>query len=48
MLGNVDGTLEHSTRFVLLDKDSSIRGFYDSSDPEKMSALVKDMRALAR
>jgi protein SCO1/2 len=48
MLGDIDGTLEHSTRFVLLDKDSSIRGFYDSSDPEKMAALVKDMRALAR
>jgi protein SCO1 len=48
MLGDVDGTLEHSTRFVLLDRNSSIRGFYDSSDPEKMAALVKDMRALAR
>jgi cytochrome oxidase Cu insertion factor (SCO1/SenC/PrrC family) len=48
MLGDVDGTLEHSTRFVLLDKHSSIRGFYDSSDPEKMAALIKDMRALAR
>jgi protein SCO1 len=48
MLGDIDGTLEHSTRFVLLDRNSSIRGFYDSSDSEKMAALVKDIRALAR
>jgi protein SCO1/2 len=48
MLGNVDGTLEHSTRFVLIDRHSRIRGYYDSSDPEKMRALLTDLQALGR
>jgi protein SCO1 len=48
MLGNVDGTLEHSTRFVLIDRHSRIRGFYDSSDTEKVSELLRDLRALTR
>jgi protein SCO1/2 len=46
MLGNVDGTLEHSSRFVLVDKQSNIRGFYDSSDAEAIQQLVIDMREL--
>jgi protein SCO1 len=48
MLGNVDGSLEHSTRFVLVDRKSRIRGFYDSSDPEKIQALAADLRTLLR
>ena len=48
MLGNVDGTLEHSTRFVLIDRHSRIRGYYDSSDRESLRALVKDLERLAR
>ena len=48
MLGDVDGRLEHSTRFVLVDQKSRIRGYYDSSDPDKIAALLKDVRALAR
>lgn len=46
MLGNVDGTLEHSTRFVLVDRQSRIRGFYDSSDAEAMQKLTVDMKGL--
>jgi protein SCO1/2 len=45
-LGNVDGTLEHSTRFILVDRESRIRGFYDSSDAEAMQKLVRDLRGL--
>ncbi len=48
MLGNVDGTLEHSTRFVLIDRHSRIRGYYDSSDRDRMRALLKDLKQLAR
>lgn len=47
-LGDVDGSLMHSTRFVLVDRHSRIRGFYDSSDAEKMAQLVTDLKALAR
>jgi cytochrome oxidase Cu insertion factor (SCO1/SenC/PrrC family) len=46
MLGNADGTLEHSTRFVLVDKRSRVRGFYDSSDPESLSKLKSDLGRL--
>jgi len=46
MLGNIDGSLEHSTRFVLVDTQSRIRGFYDSSDTESMDKLTKNLRSL--
>jgi len=48
MLGNVDGTLEHSTRFVLIDRHSRIRGYYDSSDRENLRTLIRDLEKLAR
>jgi protein SCO1/2 len=48
MLGNVDGSLEHSTRFVLIDRKSRIRGFYDSSDREKIRELSRDIRNLLK
>ena len=48
MLSDVDGTLEHSTRFVLIDRESRVRNYYDSSDPESVRQLIGDLRALAR
>ncbi|HET8548105.1 MAG TPA: SCO family protein [Bryobacteraceae bacterium] len=48
MLGDVDGRLEHSTRFVLIDRESRVRNYYDSSDPGSIRQLIADMRALAR
>jgi protein SCO1/2 len=48
MLGAVDGTLEHSTRFVLVDEQSRIRGFYDSSDGESMAKMLEDLKGLAK
>jgi cytochrome oxidase Cu insertion factor (SCO1/SenC/PrrC family) len=48
LLGDIDGRLEHSTRFVLVDQKSRIRGYYDSSDPDRMAALVSDVRALVK
>lgn len=47
-LGNVDGTLEHSTRFVLVDAKSQIRGYYDTSEKGGISKLVDDIHVLAR
>ena len=46
MLGDIDGSLEHSSRFVLIDRHSRIRGFYDSSDAEAMQKLMTDLRDL--
>lgn len=46
-LGPVDGTLEHSTRFVLVDRKGRIRGYYHSNDKESLAQLLKDTRTLA-
>ncbi len=47
-LGDLDGSLEHSTRFVLVDEKSRIRGFYDTSEPENIQKLISDIQALLR
>lgn len=39
----------HGTHFVLVDADLRIRGYYDSSEPERIEALLRDaMRIRAR
>jgi len=45
-LGDVDGSLVHSTRFVLMDRRSRVRGFYSSSDDAAMPHLLHDIRSL--
>ena len=47
-LGNVDATLEHSTRFVLVDRQSRIRGYYDTSESGAIRKLIDNIYALAR
>lgn len=47
-LGNVDGSLAHSTRFVLIDEKSQIRGYYDTSEVDTIPKLVAGVHALAR
>lgn len=43
-LGNVgDGKLEHSTRFVLIDRKGRIRGYYDTTDATALPQLVEDI-----
>ena len=32
----------HSSRFVLVDQKGQIRGYYDTSEPEKMIQLIED------
>lgn len=47
-LGRIDGeNFEHSTRFVLVDGQARIRGYYDSSEPESVRKLIADLRRLA-
>ncbi len=45
-LGDVDGSLVHSTRFVLVDRRGWVRGFYTASDDEALPRLLHDIRAL--
>ncbi len=47
-LGDVNGSLEHSTRFVLIDQKSRIRGYYDSSDPENIQKLITDIQDISK
>ncbi len=46
-LGNLDATLQHSTRFVLVDRQGRIRGYYDTSDSSAIPKLISDVSSLA-
>jgi len=45
-LGDVDGNLNHSTRFVLVDRKGRIRGYYGSSEDGNWKQVVPDIRRL--
>jgi len=45
-VGDVLGKIEHSTKFMLVDKRGEIRGYYSSFDTEGIPALLKDLEAL--
>jgi protein SCO1 len=47
-LNAVDGSLDHSTRFALVDRAARIRGYYASSEDDFMSRLLRDLRQLER
>ncbi len=36
----------HSTRFVLVDAQGAIRGYYDSLDEDSIKKLKRDLEAL--
>lgn len=46
--GAIDGSLTHSTRFTLVDRRGRVRGYYDSSDPEKIRELAADIRIVMK
>ncbi|MCP5110283.1 MAG: SCO family protein [bacterium] len=48
LLGDVDGSLTHSTRFVLVDRQGGVRGYYMSADSEDMERLVDHIHMLAK
>jgi len=46
-LGDVDGSLQHSTRFTLLDRHSRVRGYYSpTEDATAVPHLLRDIRRL--
>jgi protein SCO1/2 len=47
-LGNVDGSMTHSPRFVLVDGKGHIRGTYDTTDAGSIPKIIADLRSLAR
>lgn len=48
MLGDVDGSLEHSTRFALIDRLARIRGYYQSSEADAIPSLIADAKRLLK
>jgi protein SCO1/2 len=47
-LNKVDGSLTHSTRFVLVDRRGHMRGFYVTGDDAFMPRLMHDLRQLEK
>ena len=45
-VGDVLGKIEHSTKFVVVDKKCEIRGYYSSFDQDDLSRMLKDVEAL--
>ena len=41
-----DPVVFHSARFVLVDRDGEIRGYYDSNDPQALKRLRRNARSL--
>jgi cytochrome oxidase Cu insertion factor (SCO1/SenC/PrrC family) len=42
------GTIPHSPRFVLIDKQARIRGYYDSRELEAFVRLKNDIETLTK
>ena len=47
-LNNVDGNLDHSTRFALVDEDSRIRGYYPTLETDAIPSLIADTKRLLK
>jgi protein SCO1/2 len=47
-VGDVLGKIEHSTKFVVVDKREDIRGYYSSFDQDDLSKMLKDVAALRK
>ena len=43
-----ESIIMHSPRFVLIDKQAEIRGYYDSRDPQALERLKKDVATLIK
>lgn len=48
LLGDIGGNLEHSTRFVLIDQKSHVRGYYLTEESDAITRIIRDAKLLAR
>ncbi|MFQ6673875.1 MAG: SCO family protein [Fidelibacterota bacterium] len=46
-VGSVEEPIFHSTRFILVDRNARIRGYYISTELDEMQKLWHDVRALS-
>jgi cytochrome oxidase Cu insertion factor (SCO1/SenC/PrrC family) len=44
----VDGSFDHSTRFILIDRQSQVRGYYLTSDADAITRLISDAKTLLK
>jgi protein SCO1/2 len=44
--GSEEESIIHSNRFVLVDRQGRIRGYYDGTDDEQVAQLLKDLKKL--
>lgn len=47
-VGDLIGVMDHSTKFILVDKQGRIRGYYSTFDAEGLTTLLEDARTLER
>jgi protein SCO1/2 len=47
-LGDVDGSLNHSTRLVLVDRRGRVRGYYGTGDESPVVEIVRGIRQLQK
>lgn len=45
-LGDIISKMDHSTRFALVDKSGTIRGYYESTSPDDLKKLIADTAVL--
>jgi protein SCO1 len=48
LVGGVDDVTLHTTRFVLIDREGRVRGYYSSGDEDELQKLRNDAKALLR
>jgi protein SCO1 len=48
MVGDLIGVMDHSTKFIVVDKKRRIRGYYSTFDAEGIVVLLHDVEALRR
>jgi protein SCO1 len=47
-VGDVTDKINHSTKFVLVDKHGHLRGYYSTFDQDGLPAMLKDLAALRK
>jgi protein SCO1 len=45
-IGDVIQKMDHSTKFMLVDKRGTLRGYYSSSDEGEISSMLEDLEVL--
>jgi protein SCO1/2 len=47
-LGDAGSDFIHTNNFVLVDRESRIRGYYDGTDPDEVATLLNDISRLLK